>query len=434
MRMLAGICRPLVVLLLASSAGAQTTPTLAVSSRADKAVLFFGVAGAGAALQPLDTIALDAAPDEMCLAPNGKRLFVSQTRAKSIAIIDLEKKAVTGRLTEATLQAPDGCAVSPDAKKLYSVDSQGDVVFVFSADDARLLKKIPVGKTPRRALFAPDGKRLLVSNSESNTLSVIDPATDTVVKTVRTGTEPRDMAFSPDGALLAVSLIHDDSAGFFDAATLEFKQQAASAWSPQHIEFSPDSRHLYVVGKIGNVVNVMRVAALSRMEGSIALPYGPLGMTNFWGLAMSPDGKYLYVTNLGEGTLLVVDPEAMHVLRGYAAGKTPTAVVYIKPSAGIATMTAASRMERYRTLARSALEAALARDFTAAARASRTLEQEFDAGEVALRQRSPQVWEDIDRAMDEFIMPLMRTGTGTVDAAKLQMAYDSFLAKLKGAG
>jgi YVTN family beta-propeller protein len=410
------------------------TPMLAVAARGDKAVNLYNVGGGGVALQLVKAVPVGESPIEMCLSPNGKRLFASIPASKSVAVIDLDSKTVVGTLSDPGMQAPDGCAASPDSKKLYSVDQTGDAVFVFSVESRQMLKKIPVGKEPRRAVFSPDGKRVVVSNSHSDTLSVIDPSTDTVVSTVKTGNEPRDLAYSPDGKLLAVEVINDDCTQFFKADTLEFKQQAASAWSPQRMEFAPDSRRLYVAGKLANAVSVLRIGPLNRLDDTIPIPYGPLGYKNVWGLAITADGKYLYVSNPGEDMLAVIDTQTLKTVRSYPTGKVPMSIVYIKATGGTASLSAPARMDHYRSLARMATEAVATKDMAAATKLCRTLEQDWDEGERALRQSSPDVWGQVDQALDEFIGPITRSGGVPPSAATLNAVYQNFLAKLKLAG
>jgi YVTN family beta-propeller protein len=421
----------LAVLVLAAAASAQP-PMLAVSIRGENAVNIYNLLGGGLALQLAKSVPVGKQPGEMCLAPNGKSLFVSNVADRTVAMIDVDSKTVVTTFSDPAMKSPDACTVSPDSTKLYSVDQEGEVLFVFSIDAKRMLTKIPVGKAPRRAIFSPDGKVILVSNSHSDTLSVVDPATNEVVKTVKTGDEPRDMTYSPDGKLLAVTTINDDSVEFFKADTLEPKQQVAAVRSPQHMEFSPDGKRLYVLGKISDEVGVLRIGPLARIMDIIPITRGPMGVLNSWGLAMSSDGKYLYTTNLGENCISLIDLELMKTVRATYAGKTPVAAVYIKPAGGgIAGMAQAARLERFRSLAQSAMDAVKKNDLAAANKFCQTLELEWDEGEGDLRQSSPDLWNQIDMAMDDFIHPIMRSGGTAPDAAVLNTVYQNFLAKLK---
>jgi YVTN family beta-propeller protein len=417
-------------LMAATATSALGAPMLAVSSRGDKAVNFYNVIAGGIFLQPTTSVPVNGLPGEMCLSPDGKNLFVSIVDKKSIAVIDVDSKKLTANMSAPELESPDGCAVSPDSTKLYSVDQDGGAVFVFPVGSIQKVNRIPVGKEPRRAIFTPDGKKVLVSNAHSNTLSIIDVATNTVTGTVKTGDEPRDMAFSPDGKLLAVTLIDDDSIEFFDGSTLQFKQQSGTVRSPQHIEFAPDSKHLYVPGKINDDVGVEKIGKVARLENVIPVEHGPLGTMNLWGMALSSDGNYMFVTNMGDDSLSVIDVRATRVFRAFPAGKTPVSVVFIKPSGGLTGMGPAARLEHYRSLAQKAMDAVKNNDLAAATKSCQTLEQDWDEGSTDIRQKSPDLWGQIDEAMDDFIHPITHSGGTAPNAAVLNSAYQNFLAKL----
>src|SRR5579884_2180 len=144
---------PLLPLLLPACAEATELPMLAVAAHDDNAVKLYNVLGGGVLLQAVASVPVGKQPTEMCIAPNGKYLFVSNAGDKNVSMIDVDSKTVTGQLADADLQSPDGCAVSPDSKKLYSVDQAGNAIFVFSTGSKQMLRKIAVGKEPRRAIF-----------------------------------------------------------------------------------------------------------------------------------------------------------------------------------------------------------------------------------------------------------------------------------------
>jgi type II secretory pathway component PulJ len=85
-------------------------------------------------------------------------------------------------------------------------------------------------------------------------------------------------------------------------------------------------------------------------------------------------------------------------------------------------------MTPYRKLATDTLEAFKAHDLTTARRDGKALETAWDKNEKALQKSSPEVWKQIDKAMDDFIKPLQAKAP---DANKVQTTYDAFIAKLK---
>jgi hypothetical protein len=85
-------------------------------------------------------------------------------------------------------------------------------------------------------------------------------------------------------------------------------------------------------------------------------------------------------------------------------------------------------MTPYRTLATDTLKAFQAHDMPTAKAKARELEVAWDTGEKALQKKSPDLWGQIDKAMDAFIKPVQGKSP---DPAKVQAAYDTFIAKLQ---
>src|SRR5947207_2443481 len=97
-----------------------------------------------------------------------------------------------------------------------------------------------------------------------------------------------------------------------------------------------------------------------------------------------------------------------------------------KPAAGAAV--ADDNMTPYRTLAADTLAAFKAHDMATAKKKAKELEVAWDSREKALQKKSPDLWGQIDKAMDDFIKPM---GGKSPDPAKVQTAYDAFIARLQ---
>jgi hypothetical protein len=85
-------------------------------------------------------------------------------------------------------------------------------------------------------------------------------------------------------------------------------------------------------------------------------------------------------------------------------------------------------MAPYRKLATETLEAFKAHDMATAKKKARELERAWDTNEKALKKKSPDLWEQIDSTMDSFIKPVQGKSP---DPARVQAAYDTFVAKLQ---
>jgi hypothetical protein len=95
-----------------------------------------------------------------------------------------------------------------------------------------------------------------------------------------------------------------------------------------------------------------------------------------------------------------------------------------------------TKMGPYRALAQLAYTAHQKGDDATAAQLARILERVWDkaedyGGDTALAKTSPDLFKQIDKAMDDFVAPLENYSKVPLDAAKLKTAYNVYLEKLK---
>jgi hypothetical protein len=95
-----------------------------------------------------------------------------------------------------------------------------------------------------------------------------------------------------------------------------------------------------------------------------------------------------------------------------------------------------TKMGAYRALAQHAYAEFQKGDTATAAQLARVLERVWDKGEdyggdTALKKTHPDLFEQIDKAMDDFITPLTEYKTKAPDPTKVKLAYNAYLEKLK---
>jgi hypothetical protein len=125
------------------------------------------------------------------------------------------------------------------------------------------------------------------------------------------------------------------------------------------------------------------------------------------------------------GIAMVMALTVCATLTSAAHEPQPAADAQAKPGAGAPD----DNMASYRKLAADTLTAFKAHDMPTAKKNARMLEVAWDKGEKTLEKKSPDVWGQIDKAMDAFIKPVMHDKSP--DPAKVQTAYDAFIAKLQ---
>lgn len=95
-----------------------------------------------------------------------------------------------------------------------------------------------------------------------------------------------------------------------------------------------------------------------------------------------------------------------------------------------------TKMGAYEALAEMSLEAFQKGDSAKAAELARVLERTWDRGESGERaadKPNHELYDQIDRAMDVFIGPIMNYSKKAPDPAAVEAAYNDFLGKLKQA-
>jgi hypothetical protein len=97
-----------------------------------------------------------------------------------------------------------------------------------------------------------------------------------------------------------------------------------------------------------------------------------------------------------------------------------------------------TKMGPYRALATLALNASQKGDNATAATLARILERTWDksedyGGDTALSKTNKKLFDEIDKAMDQFVSLLVEHPSAAPDAARLRTAYTNYLDKLKAA-
>jgi hypothetical protein len=95
-----------------------------------------------------------------------------------------------------------------------------------------------------------------------------------------------------------------------------------------------------------------------------------------------------------------------------------------------------SKMGAYRAIAQHIYSDFQKGDLAGAAEMARVLERLWDkaedyGGDAALSKTNRQLFDEIDKAMDQFLTPIWDAKAKPPDSAKLKAAYNTYLDKLK---
>jgi YVTN family beta-propeller protein len=187
---------------------------------------------------------------------------------------------------------------------LYVVNTQNDTVYRLSGADFKTQVAAKVGYRPYAAALAPNGKQLAVSNWGDESVSLLDAKTLKEDTRVKVGSHPNDLAFAKDGRLFvanagsnSVSVI--GGGRVTETIKTSFDPKAPVGSTPASLAITNDGKRLYVANADNNNVAVIDIAnpRESSVLGFIPTTWYPSAV------AVSPDGKKIYVGS-GKGGLL----------------------------------------------------------------------------------------------------------------------------------
>ena len=112
-----------------------------------------------------------------------------------MSIIDVATKKVVQTIDLGTKRS-NRIKLTPDAKFALVSDLEAGELIVLDAPARKVLKRLPLGKSPEGILIPPAGGVAYVAVNGDNFIAVVDLKTWQVTKKITTGTGPDGMAWT----------------------------------------------------------------------------------------------------------------------------------------------------------------------------------------------------------------------------------------------
>jgi YVTN family beta-propeller protein len=266
-------------------------------------------------------LALPEVWNGLAFSRDGHRIFVSGGDSGKIYVFKYENETATPLETISPLKSsssgPDvflaGMAVSPKTGKLFVCNEGGDEIWVLNDRTLALETTVPVGEHPHSCVLGADHRHLYVSNWGARSVSVVDTKTNRRDRDIQVGLRPNDMALAPDGRLF-VACSGDNTVHVLQTQGLEAEGEGASpSRRPSEASREIISTSLYDESPEGSTPDAV---------------------------AVSPDGKTLFIANADNNDVMVLDisdalsddarrnGESVSVVNGFIpVGWYPTAVL-----------------------------------------------------------------------------------------------------------
>jgi len=221
----------------------------------------------------------------LACSADGRRIFVGggdsgQIYQFSYAGGKVERIATTRPAPDEELVFLAGITVHPKSGKIYVCNEANHEIWVLNPQTLLREATITVGEHPHSCIFGSDERHLYVSNWGGRSVSVVDTLKNHRVRDIAVGIRPNDLTISKDGRLF-VACSGDNTVHVIQTKALENSGQDASPARPL-----PE--------------NTREIISTS------LYPQSPEGSTPD-AVAVSPDGKTLFVANADNNSVLVVD-------------------------------------------------------------------------------------------------------------------------------
>ncbi|MFP5229559.1 MAG: cytochrome c peroxidase [Acidobacteriota bacterium] len=162
-------------------------------------------------------------------------------------------EAIPQNLPTATASIPRDRYLSPVAilparngHQIYVVCEDADSLLVVDTGTRKVLRRIPVGKTPRALAASPDRTKLYVSNEASDTVTELNAVTFEVIRTLRAGWGPVGLTTDRAGDFLYVANTLGNDVSVLDLKSGTEANRLEAGRFPEYVTLSRDGRRVYV--------------------------------------------------------------------------------------------------------------------------------------------------------------------------------------------
>lgn len=269
----------------------------------------------------------------VAVAPDGRRIYVSDEAESTLDVVDSTTLKVTQRIPLSG--HPNNIAVSPDGRRVYVgiIQAPGGVD-VIDTSILKNIKTLPTKGTIHNPYVTPDGRYLVAGSIQARTINVIDTQTDQTdwVLQLDRGIRPMAFAKNPDGSTkwIFVQLTNFNGFAVVDFATHKEirriqnpalapgKSEIPGGADPSHgMAVTPDGRTLVVCSRLNNELYSYSIPEL-KVTGSAELG----GKGAAW-VTVTPDGRTAYVSNAVTNDVSAVDLKSMKEIALIAVGYVP---------------------------------------------------------------------------------------------------------------
>jgi YVTN family beta-propeller protein len=317
----------------------------------------------------LNRISVGNLPHSVILTNDGQKAYVSNQWSDNVSVIDLASAKVIDTLN--TGNGPAGLSLSADGKFLYVVDSYSSNISVIDLNTGEERRRFNSGNNPTGTELSPDGKTLYVTSRRAliapygetieTELTVVDEGIQRIRdrRNIESAYMMENVAFTPTGDMAMITMIRPKNLvpsiqveqGWmmtYGLTIIEQKENGrviqllldepnAYYSDPFDIVITPDGKKAFISHSGVNTISVVNIdsvrSLISKSSPEQLNSYSNnLGISSRYvikriktgadpkGLALSSDGRLLYVAEQLEDRISVINTESLETVGSIKLG------------------------------------------------------------------------------------------------------------------
>lgn len=288
--------------------------------------------------QVISTLSVDGAVHNVQVSPDGKILGATviprmETEMKNASsdhkingyaiFYDTETDEFINKVEVGS--HPAHIVFTEDGEYALVTNNEDNTVSVIDANSYEIVRTIPTGNGPHGFRISKDNKFAYVANMKEDTVSVLDLFNFKEVRKIKVGKAPVTTGITRDGNTLVVSVNSEDSVAIVDLATDKVEKLSVGK-GPAQVYIQDYDKYAFVANQGSEKEPSASVSKIDlgtkQVLATIATGKGAHGVTT------SSDNKYVYVTNVYDDTVTVIDNSTNTGIATIPVDKSPNGITY----------------------------------------------------------------------------------------------------------
>jgi YVTN family beta-propeller protein len=304
----------LVAICQGASAETAATPVLYVDNSTDDTISVINVL----TRKNIATIKVGDRPHAVCVQEDGRKVYTTTEVDYTLVAIDTATNAVSG--TVKLPADPNECAVTKDGNYVVVPLRGNNTAVIIDSKTNQIVKTLPI-KGPHNCVAPMGGSNDYIYCEEQRGFDIakIDMKTMEIADRIKVNGEARPFLITPDQKTMYVALSALSGFASVDLATDMITEVVLPPThgnpctiepgnTPTHgIALTPDLKKLWITDIPGSGVYVYDVAT-KKLSEKISV-----GKCPNW-FAITSDGKYVAITNAESNSVSIIDAKTQKVL------------------------------------------------------------------------------------------------------------------------